>query len=114
MQWIQVSYRRFGTASRSCFQWLSSLRTLKMGPIGCPATPVTTDQLCVTSRKSQGLHTHRGGKPEIMPLGMREKFLESWRKSSFVRPSEGLGCAVSLARSEDLQHINSCCLCIVK
>lgn len=59
---VVFSYRHFGATDRSNLQWSSSPRRisetswpLKMAPMDCPKTSVTTNQRCVTSQKSEYL-----------------------------------------------------------
>jgi hypothetical protein len=53
---LVVIYRRFGTTYRSHFQASSwTCWPLKVGPVGCLETSVTTDIRCVTCQESEDL-----------------------------------------------------------
>jgi hypothetical protein len=51
---VVILYRRFGRTYKSNFQGSRTYWTLKIGPIGCPATSVQNYLFlrCVTSQKS--------------------------------------------------------------
>jgi len=51
---VLVSSSRVMQSKMNGTAWL-----LNMGPTGCPKTSVTTDQICVTSQKSEDLRTLR-------------------------------------------------------
>jgi hypothetical protein len=105
--------RRFGTASRSCLQWSKQPKIVEDGTYRVP--------LNIGNYRSTLRNIADEPRPPYTPrreawdhaVGNAWKVLGVVEKSSFVRRSECLGCAVSLARSEDLLHINSCCCCCI-